>query len=447
VITAAGELAAFLAETRSGSLPPAALERGKMLVASTLASAAAGSSMPSVEILRRLALEDGGRPESKVWFAGGALLPAAAAAGLNASGSDAAASDDSDLRTGAHTGTAVVSAALAAAGRAPDTSGLEALGAIVVGYEAAGRIGAALGDGLRRRGFHPCAIAAFGSAVAAARLLGLDAEQLSKAIDLTAATGGGLLASSETECREYAAGAATARGFRAALSAGAGYRGGHGMLDGPRGMLHVLSDGPDIDALTEGLGESWDIETHLLIKLRPGGYLFTSAVDAVSELVRDERIDPDIVEDVLVSGPSFDPELMSRAATDYASALHSLPYYVATVLVHGELDWKAFSTERIADDRVARLASLVRVERSDHEKLHWAWGARVVLTTTRGSRVSARVDYPTQLDPGGLEWSSLEEKLGVLAGSTAHDSVGVPAMLGAIRSLGSTPVEELLALL
>src|SRR5262249_60189944 len=128
--------------------------------------------------------------------------------------------------------------------------------------------------------------------------------------------------------------------------------------------VRVRSDEPDLEALSEGLGESWDVETDLLVKLRPGGYLFTSAVDAVTELVRDGQVDPDAVAEVVVSGPSFEPDSMARTAKDFASAVHSLPYYIATVLVHGELAWDSFSPERIADRRVARLASRVRLERS-----------------------------------------------------------------------------------
>src|SRR6266550_1242665 len=50
--------------------------------------------------------------------------------------------------------------------------------AIALGYEAAGRIGEAITPAYRARGFHGCLVAIFGGAVAAGRLLQLDAARL-----------------------------------------------------------------------------------------------------------------------------------------------------------------------------------------------------------------------------------------------------------------------------
>ena len=51
-------------------------------------------------------------------------------------------------------------------------SGQEVLAAIVLGYEAAGRIGEAVTPGLRMRGFHGCLVAIFGGAVASGAAAG-----------------------------------------------------------------------------------------------------------------------------------------------------------------------------------------------------------------------------------------------------------------------------------
>ena len=100
-------LARFAAETRSESLPPLALERAKMIVASTLASASRGIDIASVQAIRRLehSLSPNGGP-CALWLTPGSLPPDRAAR-VNAVASDAAASDDSDLRNIIHTGTPV----------------------------------------------------------------------------------------------------------------------------------------------------------------------------------------------------------------------------------------------------------------------------------------------------------------------------------------------------
>src|SRR5713101_4525943 len=108
-MTVAGQLADFLVETNFKDLPPLAIERAEMVIASTLASAAMGSGIASSNIIRSLAKERGGTPDASIWFDAGAKLPVADAARANAVMSDAAASDDSDLRNIAHIGTIVTS--------------------------------------------------------------------------------------------------------------------------------------------------------------------------------------------------------------------------------------------------------------------------------------------------------------------------------------------------
>src|SRR5713226_4385980 len=172
-MTVARDLAEFLTRTTSADLPPQAVEHAAMLIASTLASAAMGAGLESSAVIRDLARERGGAPEASVWFDRLPKLPAPDAAQVNAVMSDAAASDDSDLRNIVHAGTTLVATALAIAERT-GANGEEMLTAIVLGYEAAGRIGEAITPGVRARGFHGCLVAIFAGAVAAGRLLQLE---------------------------------------------------------------------------------------------------------------------------------------------------------------------------------------------------------------------------------------------------------------------------------
>src|SRR5713101_9646927 len=114
-MTVARSLAEFLTQVSYVDLPPQTVEHAAMLVASTIASAALGSGIVSSTIIRALARERGGTPEASIWFDGGPKLPIADAAQVNAVMSDAAASDDSDLRAIVHCGTPLVAASLAIA--------------------------------------------------------------------------------------------------------------------------------------------------------------------------------------------------------------------------------------------------------------------------------------------------------------------------------------------
>src|SRR5579862_6101113 len=270
-MSVAGDLAAFLAGRRASDLPEAALDHAAMLIASTLASAAMGSRLESAAIMRELACERGGTPEASLWFDSGAKLPATEAAQVNTVMSDAAASDDSDLRNIVHAGTPLTATVLAL-GERSRIRGADILAAIVLGYEASGRIGEAVTPGLRERGFHGCVVAIFGAAVAAGRLLQLPAPQLAQAIALAATSIGGLMAAANTSvAREYHAGLAAMLGVYAALTAEKGYIAEESILETSKGYFDVYG-ARDREGVTRDFGKEWDIITDMGIKLVPGGH-------------------------------------------------------------------------------------------------------------------------------------------------------------------------------
>src|SRR5512132_983860 len=148
LMAVARTLAEFLTRYSTPDLPAQAVDHAAMLIASTIASAALGARLGSSTIIRDLAREHGGAAEASLWFDRGPKLRMADTAQVNAVMSDAAASDDSDLRNIVHAGTTLVAAALAIAERT-GSGGEDVLSAIVLGYEAAGRIGEAITPGFR----------------------------------------------------------------------------------------------------------------------------------------------------------------------------------------------------------------------------------------------------------------------------------------------------------
>src|SRR5437588_6853807 len=265
-MSTARDLATFLSKVTAADLPAQALDHAAMLIASTLASAAMGSTLESARIVKDMATSLGGSARASIWFDNAkAKLPVVYAAQVNAVMSDAAASDDSDLRTIVHCGTPLVATALAAAEH-HDGSGEDVLTAIVVGYEAAGRIIDAM-PGFRERGFHGSNAAIFAATVAAARLLRLDAEQTTHAIALTATSTGGLAKAADTSvAREYHAGVATFNGIQAVRAAQRGYTAEERILEMRLGFFESYGgvDGAEASAkATRDLGQSWDIVTDM----------------------------------------------------------------------------------------------------------------------------------------------------------------------------------------
>ena len=114
-MTIAERFAEFLMDTRYDEIADQAVDHAAMIVASTLASAACGRHIDSSRIVSEIEIQRGGTPEAAVWFEKDVRLPVIGAARANALMSDAAASDDSDLRNIVHAGTPLTATALAVA--------------------------------------------------------------------------------------------------------------------------------------------------------------------------------------------------------------------------------------------------------------------------------------------------------------------------------------------
>src|SRR5215472_1824420 len=331
-MTIARELAEFLVGTSSADLPPQAVEHAAMLIASTLASAAMGAGLQSSAIIRDLARERSGNPEASVWFDPGPKLPVSDAARVNAVMSDVAASDDSDLRNIVHAATTLVATALAMAERT-SASGDDVLTAIVLGYEAAGRIGETITPGFRARGFHGCVGAIFGGAVAAARLLRLDVPHMAQAIALSATSIGGLMAAANTSvAREYHAGLAAMLGLEAALAAQRGYQAEEAILETRNGFFEVYGGIDGVAAggsVTRDLGRSWDIITDMAIKLVPGGHPYHALAEAAANAAKKADIMPDAIESITVSCPGFTALTGPLHPSDLIAMAHSPAHFLA----------------------------------------------------------------------------------------------------------------------
>ena len=402
-------LARTLNRIKSTDLSPTSIKHAKMILASTFASAAPGSLIGSARIVRDLAKEQGGRPDATIWF-DGAKLPIPEVARVNAMFSDASASDDSDLRNVAHTGTTLSAVGLAI-GERSGTSGQDLLSAIVTGYEAAGRIGDALSSG--RSGFHASVIVAFGGTVAAARLLNLTDEQLAHAISMTATTMGGLQIGTNSWAREYHAGNAALCAINAAQAAGRGYTVNPDMLESRGGFLAIFGGGKvDTKNLTREAGKSWDIEKYLAIKLVPGAHAFQSSAEAAVNAARQANVPSEEVTKILVSGPqSRSIAGNQRPPKDMVEAIHSLAYFVASAVADKDFSWVHATPEKIHRPVVARLMGVVEADPMPPAVHYdWNWGGTVTIVTKSGGRFTSTVDAPRGSGPRGIEWSDVDAK-------------------------------------
>ena len=420
-MTIATDFADFLTRTRYDDLPEQAVDHAAMLIASTIASAASGKEIQSAAIIRDLSRERGGTPEASVWFDSGPKLPAIYAARANALMSDAAASDDSDLRNIVHAGTPLTATALALAEQTGAT-GKDVLTAMVVGYEAAGRIGASVTNGINNLGFHGCLGAAFGAAAAAAKLLQLDATQAAHTLVLTATSMGGMRAAANTSfSREYHAGQATMAGIDAAMVAQKGYTGELGIFEAPKGFCAVFG-GSSSDGITLDMGHEWDIVTDMAVKLVPGGHHYHTMAEAAANAAREGNIAPDDITAIIVSVPGVTALTPPRHPTNLIDMAHSPAYFTAAGAVDRTFGWANASPEKIADPAIHRVIDMVRIGPEPTENVSaYRQGATVTIETTDGRSVTNTVHVPNGAGMLGIDWADIDTKYRALAPQALDD--------------------------
>ena len=447
-MTVARSLADFLTQVSYVDLPPQTIDHAAMLIASTLASAALGSGIASSTIIRALAREQGGTPEASIWFDPGSKLLVADAAQVNAVMSDAAASDDSDLRNIVHAGTTLVSTSLAMAERT-GASGQDVLAAIVLGYEASGRIGAAITPKFRTQGFHGCLVAIFGGAVATGRLLELDAAHMAQAIALSATSMGGLAAAANTSvAREYHAGLAAMLGVRAALAAQKGYIAEESILETRQGFFEVYGDADGV-GVTHDLGKEWDIITDMAIKLVPGGHPSHALAEAAANAARAGNISPDDVDPIPLSRPGVTALSGPLHPTDLIDMAHSPAYFLAAGVADKNFSWVHATEAKITDPVIHQLLDKVRVgEPPTAHVEQYKQGATVTIHTKDGRTFTSTVYAPKGSGVLGIDWADVDAKYRTLVPQAQLQDRQIEASLQVIHDFRHvTHVSALLDLL
>ncbi len=305
-----------------------------------------------------------------------------------------------------HPASCIIPAALAVA-EANHQSGGEFLAAVVAGYEASMRIGAAVGQSCVNKGFMSTGtLGTFGAAVAAGKLLGLDSAGLADAMGIA----GYLLPFSMAEdslggysVRTVNGGHAARTGIEAALMALNGYTGSHRILEGsanPDWGFCSMAGGPhDLSRITGGLGDYYYIK-EISFKQYPCCGLPQTAVEAVIELKATHQLQPSQVEKVLVrtyaSAVSRVGSNYPTSASSFAACQFSMPYLMAAAIKHGQITLRQFAPDNIHDPEVLELSARVQtVEDSELTRLA-SEGARpsiVEVTTRNGSHLSNRVEF------------------------------------------------------
>lgn len=265
--------------------------------------------------------------------------------------------DDAHLETILHP-TGPVAAALLGLSQVRPINGEAFLAALAVGMEVQCRVALAITAPSTggQRGWYPTGlVGGIGAAAAVGRVLGLDRMQMLAALGLAAARAGGNRGTLGSMACAYVPAAAAESGFAAAMLAATGFTCDAATLDGPNGLLALVTREPALDRALSGLGTEAEVLNNTY-KPYPCGILIHPIIDACLEFTQRHGPLPAELEGIEfnVSTAAFSLCAL-RHPSDPQQAQVSLYHWAAVALIHGAAGVQQGLQEEIDDTRTVRL--------------------------------------------------------------------------------------------
>ncbi|MCK5553340.1 MAG: MmgE/PrpD family protein, partial [Deltaproteobacteria bacterium] len=282
----------YVTSLRYEDLPREVVVAAKRTIMNTLAAIIGGSGAPGVKEMAGLVRGWGGKPESTVLLHG-YKVPAHEAVLVNASMPRAIEFDDFHFQTGIHPFSAVVPVALAAAESHGEVTGKEFITAAVLGAEILCRMRLVPESCIGVSGWSGEVYGAFGSAITAGKVFGLNREEMSHALGLAYIQAAG----NAQTLYEGALGYRLQQGFSAragvlsAILASTGITGPKDFLNGNAGFYPVYYRGMsyDINRLIDGIGERYEV-LNIVTKAYPCCGFLMAPIENAIDLMRENRL-------------------------------------------------------------------------------------------------------------------------------------------------------------
>lgn len=299
--------------------------------------------------------------------------------------------DDLHRDSVTHPGCVVVPAAWAVAD-ARDLGGVAFLDAVLAGYEACCRVGMSVGKAHYRVWHNTSTCGPFGSAMAAAELIGLSEDQAVWALGNAGTQSSGLwqfLESGAMSKHLHTARAAES-GVLAALLASEGFSGAEAILEGEKGFYAGLCDDPDPAAVTAKPDAAWQL-SRTSIKPWPCCRHTHPVIDAAIEL--HGRLGGADFRSLTVGTYQAALDVCDRPAPrDPYSAKFSLQHCAAVALSDGKVEQASFDADARARMAQARARVEVGLSPTVDGAYPTSWGARVRVETSDGRVLEAARD-------------------------------------------------------
>ena len=431
-------LARFVAETRPGAVPDAVRHDGRRAILNNFAAGFAGCRDGAIDAMLAVISAETGPAVGHV-IGRAERLGFLDAAWINGAIANVLDFDDTHLPTVIHPTSPIAPALFAlaekraAAGR--PVSGALLLDAFAIGVEVCCRVGNAISPGHYNRGWHitgTCGV--LGAAAGAARVLGLDAERTRWALANAATQASGLVETLGFNSKSLNPANAARGGLLAALLAEAGLSGPAAPLEGQRGFLKVLGDNAQFGALTEGLGESWELSRNAL-KPYPCGVVLHPVIDACLEIRATAGFRHEQARRIIVRGNALLKARADRQVTTGREAQVCLSHTVAVALMMGRAGPAEYTDALVNDPAVRAVGDRVVIEVDDSIPVE---AAGVTVETADGRRLEAYAPHARGSLGRPLTDAEVEAKVRDLA-AFAAPGIDTARLIDAVWSLDRAP--------
>jgi 2-methylcitrate dehydratase PrpD len=321
-----------------------------------------GARHEVVEIADKTLGEYAGAPHATV-IGRGRKADALHACLINCLSSSIYSYDDTHAEAVVHPSGPVASAALALAERRP-TNGTDFLLAFALGVELVCRLSKAISVPPAKGtvAWSQTGIAAgIGAAVAAAKLLRVDATRLQYAIGIALSQAAGFRVMHATMVSSLMPAQGAQTGLRGALLAERGFTASPVALEGKYGYLEVFAEQTHLPSLVDGLGERFEILRNTY-KPYPCGIVIHPIIDACLQLRREHAIDPAAVDTVRIKASPGAMALCDRRNPQNELQAHvSLYHWTAATLIRGTARIEELQDPTVRDPVIAAFQDKIMV--------------------------------------------------------------------------------------
>lgn len=332
--------------------------------------------------------------------------------------------DDVDKKSITHPGTVVIPAALSI-GEWQGCTGAELLTAVIAGYEVMLRIGAVVTPAHYEIWHTTATAGVFGSAVAAGRMLKLDAAAMAWAFGNAGSMAAGLweFLHDGAMSKYLHAGKAAAAGVLVSCMAKHGFTGATRILEGRQGFFAGYAR----QAVAMDVFADFGVNYHtagISLKPYPCCRHTHSAIDCAIKLNK-QQFSIESIKHISIKTYNAAMQVAGNEnPVDSRQAQFSIKYCAGWALLSGKINQDSFAETALFDQTVRKLMDMTTVEIDEaiNNATPVAWPARIALELTDGRIVSEYVEYPKGDPENALTWPEIKEKFSFLVDGILDNS-------------------------